>query len=66
MGWWLRLNQQRSREEILHEQVKLTERELARLRRELKEVIRSRTISTDNARHPQHGEESQDDEHGAD
>jgi hypothetical protein len=29
---------QRSREEILQEQVKRTERELARLRRELKEV----------------------------
>jgi len=29
---------QRSREEILHEQVKRTERELARLRREMKDV----------------------------
>jgi hypothetical protein len=41
---------QRSREEILHEQVKRTERELARLRRELKEVTSAPAqSSTDNA-----------------
>jgi hypothetical protein len=41
---------QRSREEILQEQVNRTERELARLRRELKEVTSvPRTSSTDNA-----------------
>jgi hypothetical protein len=41
---------QRSREEILQEQVKRTERELARLRRELKEVTSAPAqSSTDNA-----------------
>jgi hypothetical protein len=41
---------QRSREEILQEQVKRTERELARMRRELKEVTSvPAQSSTDNA-----------------
>jgi hypothetical protein len=56
---------QRSREEILQEQVKRTERELARLRRELKEVTSGPArSSTDNAS-PSARRGSQDDEHGA-
>jgi hypothetical protein len=46
--------------------VRRTERELARLRRELKDVTSAPAQpSTDSARHPQHGEEGQDDDHGA-
>jgi hypothetical protein len=57
---------QRSREEILREQVKRTERELARLRRELKDVTSAPAQpSTNNACHPQRGEEGQDDAHAA-